>query len=240
MRTTIRDIAEAVGLSATAVSLALRNSPKVSAATRERVAALAVEMGYQPDPSLLALNKYRHQRAESSGISTLAWVNAWPNRARMYQNPNYSDYWRGAEAQAQKLGYRLEEFWVDGADMTWTRACDILRNRGIKGVILPPVAEHGATLEADWSGLSVIAIGNSVLSPLFNCVRSGQTEAARLGMFKLVERGFRKIGFYFQRPGNYRTDYRFMAGYLVEAYRFGLRKRVPPLICDSFAEEFHQ
>ncbi|WP_309382654.1 LacI family DNA-binding transcriptional regulator [Cerasicoccus frondis] len=240
MRTTIRDIAAAAGVSATTVSLALRNHPRISPATRERIAALAEEMGYQPDPSLLALNKYRHKRSDAQGVTTLGWINAWPNRARMYQNPNYSDYRKGAEAQARKLGYHLEEFWVDGADMTWARICDILRNRGIKGALLPPVAEHGAVIEADWSGLSVIAIGHSVSSPQFNTACSGQTEAARLAMTRLVERGFRRIGFYFQRPGNYRTDYRFMAGYLVEAYRFGLRKRIPPLICDSFTEEFHR
>ncbi len=49
---TITDIAEAAGVSPAAVSLALRNRPGVSAATRERVQKTAVAMGYLLDASV--------------------------------------------------------------------------------------------------------------------------------------------------------------------------------------------
>ncbi len=51
-KVTITDIAEAAGVSPAAVSLALRNRPGVSAATRERVQKTAVAMGYLLDASV--------------------------------------------------------------------------------------------------------------------------------------------------------------------------------------------
>ena len=46
---TIKDIAASAGVSAMAVSMALNDKVGVSAKTRERIKALAAEMGYQPD-----------------------------------------------------------------------------------------------------------------------------------------------------------------------------------------------
>ena len=40
------------------VSLALRDSPKISAVTRERIRKIALQLGYQPDPELSRLLKH--------------------------------------------------------------------------------------------------------------------------------------------------------------------------------------
>ncbi len=59
-RITQKHIAEAAGVSKSAVSLALRNHPSLPRATRERIRRLADRMGYYPDPALSALMGYRH------------------------------------------------------------------------------------------------------------------------------------------------------------------------------------
>ena len=46
--TTISDVAEAAGVTATTVSMVMRNKPGISAPTRDRVLAAARELGYQP------------------------------------------------------------------------------------------------------------------------------------------------------------------------------------------------
>ena len=46
---TQRDIAERCGVHQTAVSQALRHDPSISAATRERILAVALELGYDPE-----------------------------------------------------------------------------------------------------------------------------------------------------------------------------------------------
>ena len=61
-RLSLRDIAKAVGLSHVAVSLALRDSPRVSPARRAKVKAMAKKLGYRPDPMLASLAAYRQSK----------------------------------------------------------------------------------------------------------------------------------------------------------------------------------
>ena len=48
-RVTIRDIAAKAGVHFTTVGLALRDSPRLSAATRKKIQKMAAKMGYAPD-----------------------------------------------------------------------------------------------------------------------------------------------------------------------------------------------
>jgi DNA-binding LacI/PurR family transcriptional regulator len=58
-RPTISDIAQRAGVTKAAVSFALNGQPGVSAATRERVLAIAAEVGYQPSSAARALTAGR-------------------------------------------------------------------------------------------------------------------------------------------------------------------------------------
>lgn len=58
-RLTIRDIAEATGVSPGAVSFALNNKPGVSEATRKRIIETATELGWSPNPVARALSSSR-------------------------------------------------------------------------------------------------------------------------------------------------------------------------------------
>ena len=57
-RVTLAAIAAQAGVHVTTVSLALRNSPRLPIATRDRIRKLADELGYAPDPMLQALVAY--------------------------------------------------------------------------------------------------------------------------------------------------------------------------------------
>jgi len=54
-RPTIADIAQRAGVTKAAVSFALNGQPGVSAATRERILAIAQEVGFQPNSAARAL-----------------------------------------------------------------------------------------------------------------------------------------------------------------------------------------
>lgn len=64
-RPTIADIAQRAGVTKAAVSFALNGQPGVSAATRERIAAIAAETGFQPSSAARALTG---GKAESFGL----------------------------------------------------------------------------------------------------------------------------------------------------------------------------
>src|SRR5215469_8477555 len=58
-RPTIADIARQAGVTKAAVSFALNGQPGVSAATRERILAIAAEVGFQPSSAARALSDGR-------------------------------------------------------------------------------------------------------------------------------------------------------------------------------------
>jgi DNA-binding LacI/PurR family transcriptional regulator len=58
-RPTIADVARRAGVTKAAVSFALNDQPGVSAATRERILAIAAEMGFQPSSAARALSDGR-------------------------------------------------------------------------------------------------------------------------------------------------------------------------------------
>jgi alanine racemase len=58
-RTTIKDIAERAGVSKTAVSFAFNDPEKISKDTRDRIMAIADELGYIPDPLARSLSTNR-------------------------------------------------------------------------------------------------------------------------------------------------------------------------------------
>ena len=57
----LRHLARLANLSPSGVSLALRDSPKVSAATRRRVRLLADKLGYRADAKLVAMMSHLRQ-----------------------------------------------------------------------------------------------------------------------------------------------------------------------------------
>src|SRR5260370_35608447 len=58
-RQTIADIARRAGVTKAAVSFALNGQPGVSAATRERIVAIAAEIGFEPNSAARALSDGR-------------------------------------------------------------------------------------------------------------------------------------------------------------------------------------
>ena len=90
---TIYDVASAAGVATSTVSRAFSNPNRVNAATRDRILAVATELGYRPNP---------HARALPSGRSrTVAMV------VSDITNPHYFELIRGAEQRAKASEYTL-------------------------------------------------------------------------------------------------------------------------------------
>lgn len=90
---TIYDVATAAGVATSTVSRAFSSPTRVSAKTRERVLAVAAELGYQPNPHARALLSGRHH--------TIAMV------VSDITNPHYFELIRGAEMRARASEYTL-------------------------------------------------------------------------------------------------------------------------------------
>ena len=67
----LREVAAAAGVSLSTASRALSGRGRCSAATRERIQALAETMGYVPDPGRSALIRARWQQGVNAGAQWL-------------------------------------------------------------------------------------------------------------------------------------------------------------------------
>lgn len=96
MSVTLKDIAEALGLSVTTVSRALTGQGRISSATRDRVLSKALEMGYAVKPAPGSRDGHRHICIVfNSRLQNLSG------------DPFYSTVLVGVENECQKYGYKV-------------------------------------------------------------------------------------------------------------------------------------
>jgi LacI family transcriptional regulator len=234
-RVTLSDIAKRAGVHVTTVSLALRNHSSLPESTRQRLKALAAEMGYRPDPALRALAAYRTRNAAKAKHSTLAYVTHWNTRFGWREAPAHADFHAGAERKARELGYDLDHFWVGEPGMTHSRLSDILYARGITGLILASHRrEVDVPLQFDWSRFSAVKIDYFPHRPALHNVTNHQAGIIRLAMRQVRAAGYRRIGFVMHRGWDLSADHAWTAGYLCEQQFIPPEERVP--IC-IFPEE---
>lgn len=111
---TIRDLSAACGLSIATISLALRDHPRISQATRTRVAKVAAELGYRANPLMAAHWATVRARKPATFQAVIAVINDWETAPRMATNPWIAPIYAALTTRADALGYRTAEFSVAG------------------------------------------------------------------------------------------------------------------------------
>ncbi len=228
-RVSLRDIAKKVGVSHVTVSLALRNHPRISTAVRERIRALAEEMGYRPDPMLAALANYRKEKSSAPIAAAIGWINGWEKPEDLRKRREFDSYWTGAHAAAEKAGYRLEEF-LFGGKVSPQRLHQILTARGIRGLLLPPHRPQPDWGNFPWDEYSVVRISRSVVSPRFRLVTADHVANTALAFQEIRARGYRRVGFLTDESELIRHGQLFAGGYLSAQRLVDESERLP--ICD--------
>lgn len=231
---TIRALAARLRLSAMTVSRALRNAPGVSAATRKLVLTAAENRGYRPDPSLAVLNAYRHGKRHLLPQETIAYLTNFSTADEWRRVGTFLRYFNGAQARATELGYALEHFWLGERELSGRRASQILMNRGIRGLIVGPLAQGGASLDLDWSQFTAVALGRSLLSPAITTVSTNHFQAVELAWEKVWERGYRRIGLALTESEDVRTAGMLQAAHLMQQRYYG-GVEIPSLITPDFS-----
>jgi DNA-binding LacI/PurR family transcriptional regulator len=231
-RVSLRDIAKAVGVSVSAVSLALRNSPRVSEGVRRQIHEKILEMGYQPDPMLSALSHYRRSKGDHPISAELAWLNCWPAPEKLRSYREFELYWQGAFEEARRCGFRLEEFRLTQCE-TPGRLEAILRARNIRGLLIPP---HGTLAlnwgDFHWENFCIVRFGHSVAHPRAHLVTSDQLTDGMLAFENIWNKGYRHIA-YVTTVGSATRSVRFSAGFFQGQLKVGTQTQLPPLLLDD-------
>jgi LacI family transcriptional regulator len=126
-RTTLKDLAESLGVSVNTVSRALADKDSVGVETRKRVKAEAERLGYVPNVTARSL--------VLGSASTLAMVITNPS------NPFYAQLISGMEQHCRKHGYSLLLMATEENVDNERRAADELLRRGVDGVLVVAVQE---------------------------------------------------------------------------------------------------
>ena len=226
-RVTMEDIARAIGITKSAVSLALRNHPRISAVRRDEIQAVAKQMGYQPNAAATALAHFKQQSKSAPVQAAIAWINAWPNPKMLFSYREFELFWQGALKGAEKFGYRLEQFIVN-KEMSLAHLERILHARGMNGILIPP---HGE-IRVDWNALhwehfSAVRFGRAHEGlPPFHSVTTDQAANGSLAFQRIREKGYKRIGFV-----GHKTSRRvYVAGFLQAQLDVPESSRLPPLL----------
>jgi len=229
VKATLQDVATRAGVHRTTVSLALRDRPRIPAATRERVKAIAVKLGYRINPLVSALMQSRRSGKAVKHIA-LAYVTNYPTRFG-WRPPHHDrpDFFPGAVERARDFGYQLEHFWLAEPGMTPHRFCDILSARGIHGLIVGRLPPGQQAMELLWSRFSCVALGLTLRSPLLHHVTENHFDAAWQGMQRCRERGYQRVGFVFSEANDSpRVGDRWLGAFLAQQQQFPAADRLPP------------
>ena len=133
-RVSQKQIAEACQVSVATVSYALRNSRHISVSTREQIQKVARELGYRPDPSLSSLAAKKRRSGQTPFYASVGVLHPNPKSSRATQLFNiHSCHFK---EKMEDLGCSVSEFQVDSNRYRPERLAQILRTRGIRGILL--------------------------------------------------------------------------------------------------------
>ena len=194
-RPTMSDVARlAGGVHPSTVSLALRNDPSISEATRRRVHAAAEKIGYRPDPLLDAFNTHRKGVLPQKSVPVIAFVSDVPNRETFDATPRLVCYWEGARAAADVLHCKLELFLLNRGQLTPERLNSVLSARGIVSIVVAGLTPETTRLAFDWKDYSAVKIASHHLSEPSYSVKTDLRDSARLAWNRLRGLGYERIG----------------------------------------------
>ena len=191
---TQKDIARELGISAMTVSLALRKHPKISAATRQRVVEASERMGYRINPYVRAFVIQHRRGMASHQRLPLALLNLWKPPSLWKKECWSRQLHEGCVKRAGELGYSIDEIALQSPGMTARRANQILKSRGIRGVLVAPTPSSHGHLRIDWQHFAASAIGFTLRRPNLHRTSGNPTQAMQLTLHHLKHAGYRRVG----------------------------------------------
>lgn len=132
-RVTIKDVAKMANASVAAVSMTLNNRPGIGNETRRKIIEVAQKTGYKPS---LVARTLVNRRSYIIGLI----INDIADHF-------FAELAKGVEATAQKYGYSTILCTTDGNSKTQATYLDILRSRGVDGIIISTVVAEDPHIE---------------------------------------------------------------------------------------------
>ena len=227
--TTMSDIAKKAGVSKNTVSLALRNDPQIPQSTRERIKAIAEELGYQTNPTVAHLMA---QIRRSPAIkASLAMLNANLDSKAFSQHPTVPTYVEGCRRRASQLGYSLDEFWLYDPTLDGVRLEKILRARGIRGVLIVGLMNENRLLDKFlpiWEHYPCVVTGVRTRNPALSFTATDQHILALRAFENALRLGYKRPALVLDHVIDRLVEGRFTAGYFIAQQKVPTKQRMKP------------
>ncbi len=231
-RITLNEIARQTGVSANTVSLALRNSPRISRKTREAVKKAAKKLGYRSNPVVSRVLSDIRKRADEVYYQTIAILNAHIHPDTKKISPSYRKIYEGCQSRAESSGCKIDTFWLQDPRMNANRLSRILKTRSISGVIVVGFIHNHNCFDdyrPIWKSKSCISAGfPAIRRGMSSTIVDGFDVIAR-AMDELQNLGYRRPGLYISKAIDMRTDFHLSAAFAKCQERFSPANRIPIL-----------
>ncbi len=179
MATRIVDIAKLMNVSPATISLALNNKQGVSTELRDKIIAMANELGYK------GVSGYKRKRAENMTIRVLK-IAKTGHIVNSSHNAFIADYLEGLEIQAKSHGYQLEVAFFNKVSIV-----DIIAS--VKDAAISGIVVLGTELDFDdmdqFNKLTLPLVFIDTFNPFssFDCINMSNTDE----IYKIVEHFYR-------------------------------------------------
>lgn len=183
-RTSLKDLAQELGVSIATVSRALRSSPEIGQDMQMKVKELAKRRNYRPNPFAQSLRK---EAPRVIGVVV-------PNLVTHY----YAAVLDGIEDEARKAGYSVISANTHEDTDTEIRAIDNFISLHVEGIIAclsQNTTDYSHFEEIANMGIPLVFFGRTCLTDRFSCVTANGDEAAFKATQHLIDTGSRRIAF---------------------------------------------
>ena len=183
-RTSLKQMAERLGVSIATVSRALRDSHEVGEEMRIKIQALAKELNYRPNPFAQSL---RRNTQKVIGVVV-------PNLVTHY----YAAVLDGIEDYASKAGYAVIAANSHEDHLREEKAIDSFVGMYVVGIIAclaQDTIDYSHFIDINKMGIPLVFFARTCLPDMFSSVVSNGDEAAKEATLHLIDTGSRRIAF---------------------------------------------
>lgn len=233
----VRQIARLAGLSPSAVSLALHDSPKLPLATRQRVHRLARQLGYRPNTKVNELMSQLRQDRTRQTEACLGIISLYENPQPWDRSVHLSRIYESMQHRAESFGYRVEPLWLRAPGMTPRRFADILDSRGIQGLICFGGPDLKQDLPRELDHYAIVTQGLSIRTPMHRVMSHVYNDMWR-ALDRVYQLGYRRPGLVIGQYEDNRSAHAHLSVYLGWCqFTLGAPTAIPVLKLDRIEKD---
>ncbi|MBM3795466.1 MAG: LacI family transcriptional regulator [Acidobacteria bacterium] len=227
------DIARLARVSQMTVSLALRDSPNISDATKQRIRQVARQLEYRPDPLVSALMRQRRRKKPQQARAKIAFLHDNPKDPTSWVSANYTTgCFSGARKIASSRGYLFEAVNIFERQLSGRRLSQILWTQNVQGVLIAPMP-LGPTLDLDWEKFAVVSLDYSHAALNVHRVIDDHAAGITAMMAQLDRLKYRRPALVMRESVDDRTNHQRLGAFLAQRTRKPSFAEIPPLLFDD-------